>query len=497
MISEGGENLEHPPTHHTNPEASKGGGGVSHEPPARSLPHRNDERAIEKTQHALQILPSPEPRNINLSEVDVGSLAEKVDQEQMRILEEWSIHDMPPEVKQWLAEEHQIYTTTEPRDPGSLREFLKQRETERQLERLRDNAIAALNNYPVFKNEKYLGRRLKSIFSEVTDVDITGINYDFDKPSKKYDKPPVAGTARADKIIYTVATKDAAELLHYTFKALLKTTSGQEFPVLIPEEKDGQYIVTICNMTEYTNRVLGNAIDQIVAQEDFDETNTILPKNKTSLKNWKQAGETFHPDVEDRLQEQNNVYQTLGSQRDKNFRTEDVKKDLNLLGSDTAAIFQVVRDAFRPIIHKYRGGDHFNKEQHPDKEKRLWIENGVDLIRPSAKSQKDVKEGPKAASALSGSQHLRAHAETTLRQAMKDKAEAITTGIIKGVSGGVESLIEFGLRRTRSVLRGTEKMNADTEKWEEQKEKVIESRKKIAKLLMELLSEEESTTSVS
>lgn len=409
-----------------------------------------------------------------------------------------SIHEMHPEVTNWLAKEHKIYTTTEPRDPGSLLRFHKEMETKRALGRLRDNARSALN-HPEYRNESKLGHKLACVFGAVTDVKVEGVHYDKEPKNATFEgyldksaraKTPILGTAIADKITFTVPLKDDADLLSLALQGLLRSGKIEDtFPVRTYKEQ-GKHFVEVLNMTEYTNRVIGNAISQLVAEDDLIDTGTILPPGKHSLKYWKEHGETFHPDVQARLEKLNEAYQTLGLQTYKNYRTEQVGKDLNLLGTDAAAVFQVVRDAFRPTIHHYRGGDHHNKEQNPDKSKRLLIETGVHLIRDKASDPEAVKSGPRSPRTLSTRESLEEKARTSMREALEDKRRAGLKLAAKVVSAGTETVVEASLLAIPNITEFGQTVNHDKRQWNEEKRRVAESRAKIANLVVDLLLED-------
>lgn len=497
MSHEGGDGDTPTPEPQSGKDRSEKRAKPGHE--AKPLDHKGqppltaDDRRLAKITAEVAGLQKPSDDKSNPE--SEKSIVSRLSREELRSLaESLSIHEMDSEITLWLANQHNIFTTTEPQDAGSLIEFRKHMETTRQLEQLRENTRTALKKIPEYQGETKLGRKLTEVFGAVIDVKVEGVHYEVD-PKKKNTSPsklPIEGTAIARSISYTVADKDTAILLSKTFQCLLRTGSLEEvYTIDRDKNDDGTYTVKVDNMTEYTNRVLGNAIAQLVAEDDLLETGTVLPRDKRSLKNWKDSGVTFDPtsEVEERLVTENERYQALGSETDKDFRTQKAKKDSNLLGTDAAAVFQVVRDAFRPIIHQYRGGDHHNKEQNPDENKRLLIEEGVHLTRDATTPEK-VQDGPGSARALSTAEELRYKAKKKVREILEDKVRAGLQGTAKVLGGLTESALEAGLLSVPAVTALGKKINSDTKKWKEQKEKVAASRSKIADAIMELLLEE-------
>lgn len=379
-----------------------------------------------------------------------------------------SIHAAPSEIKRWLAEKYNIYTTIEPREPGSFREFHKEMETARQLEQLRENTRLALKNAPGFKDGR-LGSKLATVFGAVTDVKIDNV---YVKPSD------AGGTVAAETISYAVTTEEDAMLLSTTLSALLRTGSIEEvYPIHSGVTEDGSRYVQVHNMTEYTNRVLGNAIAQLVAQEDLRDTGTVLPLDKMDLKTWKARGETFHPDVEARLEALNQQYKDMDPEEAKEFRRSR-GKEIELLGTDPAACFQVVRDAFRPKIHELRGGDHQNKEQNPIREERLLIENGVNLTRDTIAHREGMKH-PVAPRAYTDSEILAAKGKQVLADAKENPLYTSAKWALEIAGVGVTSVGEILLDNRAPLADKVKDLESDYEKWRKQQAEVAKSRARI------------------
>lgn len=388
------------------------------------------------------------------------------------------IHKASPEVTEWLAEKHKIYTTGEPRDPGSLVNFLKERQTARQLERLRDNARKAIiKHIPELKNEKHLGYKLAEILGSVTDVKLGSV-YAMGYPLGVHEE--LGGKVYTDKITYTVGSKAEAKALKNVFSALLRTASEDEvFPVDWDEGDNGTYIVEVGNYSEYANRVMGNAIDQLFAEDHKKTTGATLPPEKMDLKSWKARGETFDPRVEAKLEEINEQYQNLGDEKAKAFRRSQGKA-VEALGTDSAWIFKAARDGFRPTIRQIRKGDNLNTEQNPDLEERLLIERNVNLTRDE--TPQDAQH-PSAARAHTTTERLQANMRGRFEGKTRAEKAVEVAKIGTAVLGlGLESAAEFVLDNALSTSVAGKELAADRQAWEEQRKRFEASRAKITRL---------------
>jgi hypothetical protein len=431
----------------------------------------------------------------------VGTLSRE---QQKGIIETMPIHTMP-EVTKWLANSEDtdarpnIYTTTEPRDPGEFIDFRKEKKTAKELQQLAKNTRDAFTNVPGFKDAGLdLGPQLSNVFRAVTAVSVENASFAVDPKRKD------SGIAVAEKIVYTVNGKDNAVLMNRALQALLRSEALTDaYPVDIDKTDDpDKFLITVHNMNEYTNRVLGNAVAQLVAEKDKDgdgngENGTILPPDKTGHEKWKKRGETFRPEIEDRLTKLNDEYKALELHSTyKDNPTMQAAKDDYLLGTDPAAMFQVVRDAFRPLINANRpGGSASNLEQNPQDSSHLLIERNVTLTRekandPSADPQAKPA-GPAAPSAYSTGQELKARAKSRLRDVMQDKARAGIELVTAVIGSGIETAVGGAMKGALTATRYSGEVKNDMDEWKDQKAKFEHSRARIAEVLLnDLLSED-------
>jgi len=306
------------------------------------------------------------------------------------------IHDLPPEATRMLAGRYGLYTTVEPRDPGSLRECRRTLERERAYHTIAERVGSMLGRTAPYRhatNEGILGSCLTSVFGSVTRIDCEGVHLGRSELVDDTQK----GIVTATRTCLTVPTIHHAEHLSIALQGLLATGSTEASYLVTTAGIEGAIPgrVIIHNLDEHAARSLSRSVEAVVAQQD-KARGVVLPPTKRTYADWKRTGETFPHTVDQRLRSAERAYLLFEA-----FAEYEGRPDLaprpkpRIIGQDSAAFFERIRDVFNGLIHdpSVRGGSHHNLEQHPVKSMRPLVEAGIELRRDKA-APEDVAQGP-------------------------------------------------------------------------------------------------------
>jgi len=305
-----------------------------------------------------------------------------------------ALHAMPPEAKQVLAQQG-IFTTTEPRPTAeSFRAFHDGQNATRMLGRLAANTRTALRRVEGYEDARdNLGYRLAAIFGGVVALHGAGVH--------EIDPSDPCSTVVARSITFTLkegTTERHANLLSRTLQTLLRIPQI-EYPTTATTSRNERGLLTVTaqgHLSEYAPRVLGAAIEALIAEEDAASLNFAFPPDKRTVATWKEPHrlETFPRVIEDRLDVIADEQEAMEVTADYTGRP-DLKPavDREPLGTDPAAAIERWRKINNGLIHLLRGGSHLNQEQDPDKRFRLMIEKDVNLKRDPIDATEEWK-GP-------------------------------------------------------------------------------------------------------
>lgn len=336
------------------------------------------------------------------------------------------IHDLEPKVTEMLAahpnEKLRLHTTTEPRKPKTYAEFREDRKRERAYDAIANNTYdrltaetvyGGLRQLPGFEEaveNQQLGEYLADTFRPITKIKADNIHTENPHISKN-GRPD--GIVMAERMTFTVASSEQSDRLHGILQALLVTT--KKGPHIINqgtyhEGDSASYTVTIKNINEHTIRAIARVIEAISTKDknhaheeevkkaegsDKNIKRVILPPHKHSFKATIKAGETFPPEDHAAYVAADEAYQRLELEATytKPEHYPEITKWPSLLITDAAPALQGMRDLLRPHISMLRGDNEHNLEQHPDKDSRLLIEDGIELRR-DFDDDKDTNQMP-------------------------------------------------------------------------------------------------------
>jgi hypothetical protein len=275
------------------------------------------------------------------------------------------------------------------------------------------------------------------------------------------------GKVAAERMLFTLPNETQAWLLHHALQALLRTSRLEDSnTVSLRMQANGLYTVEARSINEYMIRVIGSAVTQLVAEED-SRRGFKLPPDKPSLLRWKQRGETFPTDIEERLVAIADAYRRLkltgtypGYDNLEPGRVEAP------LGTEPAAALEGARMILNGLIWPLRGGSQFNQEQDPVIEARLLIEEDVDLRRDPT-SLEDVMHGPPTPRTPRISERVREKGIQTVAGARQRPFLAAFTVVTKTI-GAVETLLEAGLEHTTHIIREGRLLVDDRREWRRQ-----------------------------
>jgi len=402
--------------------------------------------------------------------------------------EGYLIHDFSPEVTRWLAgAPNWMYTTTEPRDPGSLAQGLNDIAHERDLATIGERVTDVLGNTKEFgpaAEAGLLGSSLIETFSAVQGhIEVDDIHW----KTSAYAKGEQHGIAASSEMRLLVPDPDKVTRMSVALQGILRTGSADTFyPVTAdtrswPEPRH----VTIGNFDEHGARALSRAVGAVVALEDKQKHGVTLPPTKHTYEGWLQEGETFPPHFHNRFQAALQAYRALGlvaTYRDR----PDLRPILHkrIIGTDAAAVFEAMRDAFNGLIYDVRGGSHLNLEQHPDPAARVTVEAGLDLRRDKV-TLDDVRYGPPSSRAPRLHERGRDYGTVQLGKARKRPVRTLIRTALKIPTGGGDLLTTL-IKRSPESAELVKNYANDIQEWQRRKDAAQEGGKRLDAVIHDL-----------
>lgn len=446
------------------------------------------------------------------------------------------IHDFQdpeeyPGVIPWLAS-HDIRTTTEPRPAGSIWEHWgkdqrQQRATARQIGNLMLNAEAHLEaaDHPVINEamkEGRLGTLLMGLLLKTDLLRVDGLHV----ADLKRDKQgrAVDGTVTAESVTFGVETTQEQALLSTFFQAWCqkgaitpkprtkkaKRPKKQEEPdklhIITPgiDEETGKPTVAVSNMNEFTIRVVEDIMVRTVAAEEEARWGSRLPEQRLPASLWKEGceingqpfyPETIHPKVEERIDAVNTHYNQWRQRMPVVTYRADLHSILTpnspesvldgrpeVLGTSVSGAFEQVRKVVNSVSGPLRGSNQFNQPQHPNKKKRLLVEENVDIRRdPTGTGQ----PGPAVPRALKARERAGQKTRDILAEQKSRPIEAGGKGIATVLGIGAEVTLEAGGKLLPMVKDRGVRVRDELKARRQQNQAALESGKKIDALIAE------------
>lgn len=394
------------------------------------------------------------------------------------------IHDLPAQATAQLAARYGIYTTTEPRDPGNFREFSRNFEREEAFATIAQRVGSMLSKTEQYKEavvEGVLGGHLTAAFGSISRIACEDVHLAATDVVPKDQK----GIVTATKTVLTVPTAEHANAVSVAVQALLATGSHETFYPVTTGIHEDTATVHIANLDEHAARSLSRDVEAVVAHDDKRLYGVVLPPTKRPYQVWKEQGETFPPAVERRLRKALADYQQLeisGTYRDR-ADLQPVPKP-RIIGNDSAAFFEGIRDIFNGLIHDVRaGGSHLNLEQHPIKAARPLVEAGIELKRPKS-TLEDVATGPMSAQGLGLTDRGMEKGRTRLEDVRKHPVRAFAKGVSSALSlpGTVLDAAGSAIKYLPAGAEAGKNLTSDYQEWRARKERAAEGGKRLDEL---------------
>ncbi len=349
-------------------------------------------------------------------------------------------------VTDYIAGTYKLYTSTEPQNPGSFREYRKRQKLERVLDTIADTVEERFHDVPEFAESFAKGTfplDLARAFDSIVRIDANDVHVRVNNERAKDDHAD--GNIVIRETMFTIDNEENARLLNTVFQKLLhknepkdkERRAGVLHPVVESDggSGDGELFptVTITNVSEHDIRALGRAVDAGVWRW-FREQGFRTPAEKTALGNWEKMGYTFPTDLEvpgrgGLLRFMENVIGKYHDETSISAKYNQLYAALNPepvdreqpLGTDSSGIFQRWRNIINGLGHKLRDGTSArNLEQNPNPDDRLSLEQEARLRRDSI-TKEQAKIGPGKTRPLTGAEEAAEVLNERIGKAKSDK----------------------------------------------------------------------------
>jgi hypothetical protein len=384
-----------------------------------------------------------------------------------------------------VAQKYGLYTSTEPQDPGTFKEYYKARQLERALDSIADATEERFRDVEEFASSFEDGTfplALAKSFDAITSIHGENVHL---KNQRTVDGRN-DGDIFIGKTIFTVE-RGSAKLLHTVFNELLHKNLPKDNiqrpdvhrPIMRDEEgREGRpSTVTITNVSEHDIRAIGRAVDVLILRR-FRDLGVRLPANKMSFSGWSDWGNTFpYPsEVVDFMQGVAMKYietpATATYHPDYNKdNLKPVPRVRGPLGTDASGIFQRWRNIINGLGHHLRGSSAYNLEQNPNPLDRISLEEGIELRR-DAITQEQAEYGPASPRTLTGIEVAAESIRRKIGEAKQDKLGAVAKGAKSALSFGLIDLALGMVAKLPKGLKRTRELSSDATAYREQQRAV-------------------------
>ncbi len=392
-----------------------------------------------------------------------------------------------PGVTADIAEKYERYTSTEPQNPSSFKEYRKAQKLERALDSMADTVERRFRDEPAFADSFEDGTfplAFARAFDKIENIHGENVHLRNERT--------VDGRKDGDifigETIFTVEP-GSTELLNTVFSKLLhknvpedkKHQDDVHQPVVYADEGEGEILPTIkiTNVSEHDIRAMGRAVDALVWRW-FRNQGVRIPTEKMSLRNWDKKGHTFPsvnenglPGVDAFMDDVSWKYRnTPATAKYAKAYAEHNLKPIDRehpLGTDSSGIFQRWRNIINGLGHHLRGGSSaYNLEENPNPYDRLSLVGNLKLRR-TVITKEQAAYGPGSPLVLTS-----AEAATEALKQMIDKAKEDKFGTtIKAARAAVGlGLVDFGLAAASKLPTGlklTGELSKDAVEYREQR----------------------------
>lgn len=372
-----------------------------------------------------------------------------------------------PGVTIHVAEKYGLYTSTEPQDTGTFREYHKARRLERTLDAIADATEERFRDVEEFSSSLEDGTfplALAGAFNAI--LEIHGENVHL-KNQRMVDGCH-DGDIFIGETVFTVEP-GSAKLLNTVFNKLLHKNNIQRpdvhQPIVLAEEggEGRPSTITITNVSEHDIRAIGRAVDALILRR-FRDHGVRLPANKMSFSGWSDWGNTFPYPSEVVSFMQGVACKYYETPTTANYHSDydaynlaPILRARGPLGTDASGIFQRWRNIINGMGHHVRGSSAYNLEQNPNSFDRISLEEGVELRR-EAITKEQAEYGPGSPRALSGVELAAEALRRKIRATKQDKLGTVARGAKAALSFGAIDLalsliakLPKGLKRTREL----------------------------------------------
>ena len=389
-----------------------------------------------------------------------------------------------PAVTTDIAEKYERYTSTEPQNPGSFKEYRRARKLERALDSIADTVERRFQGEPAFADsfeDETFPLALARAFDKIENIHAINVHLENER----------IVDGRKDGDIFIGATlftvePDSTELLNTVFNKLLhknipedkKHQDDVHQPVVYADEGDEENwpTIKITNVSEHDIRAMGRAVDAL-AWRWFRNQGIRIPIEKMSLRNWEKKGHTFpYPSgVDAFMDEVSWKYGNTPTTADygeayAEHNLEPIRRQ-HPLGTDSSGIFQRWRNIINGLGHHLRGGSSaHNLEQNPNPYDRLSLEGSVELRRTLI-TKEQAAYGPGNPLVLTSTEVAAEALKQMIDKAKEDKFGAAIKAARAAVGFG---LIDLGLAtasRLPTGLKLTGELSKDAAEYRKQRRK--------------------------
>lgn len=219
----------------------------------------------------------------------------------------------------------------------------------------------------------------------------------------------------------------------------------------------------------------------MIAKEDASRWNFKLPPHKDRLQGWKNEGETFPPIIDQRLTALVQAYRRLEASGmiTATYAESDVRPwtGKDILGTCPAPALQAARSIMNGAIRNiFPAGSGRNQEQDPNRARRLWFEQGVELRRQVFDPN---QSRPPDARTLTAAENLAISRAQAIESAMAHPLRTSLVFLAKLAGAGVSTLAEVGISAAAPAGNALRQYIDDYQSWLEHLDKLAASRQRV------------------
>jgi hypothetical protein len=391
-----------------------------------------------------------------------------------------------PEVTAYVADRYERYTSTEPQNPGSFREYRMTRKLERVLDSIADTVEQRFRDEPAFA-DSFKDGTFPLVLARAFDNIETIHGQNVDLRNERQVDGRNDGDIYIKETTFTVAD-GSTELLNTIFTKLLhkniprdkKHQGDVHQPIVVADEGTDDILPTIRikNVSEHDIRALGRAVDAGVWKWFRNQgVRTPTQTQKMSLANWERKGHTFPPlsHVDIFMDGVDEKYQNTTATA--NYNEKYAKDSLGPikreqpLGTDSSGIFQRWRNIINGLGHHIRGGTSaHNLEQNPNRYDRLSLEEGIELRRATI-TKEQATHGPGAPRVLTNAEAAAEALKQLLEEAKKDTFGTAIKAARAAIGFGVVDLALAVTAKLPTGVKLTGELSRDAAEYREQQRK--------------------------